>query len=77
MKIMKMKRYIIPMMAVAAVIGLGSCSQDTEPRYQPAAEFQLNTPAFATQYPRELCSLHARSPITVSRHRLNTLSAYR
>lgn len=45
-----MKRYIIPMMAVAAVIGLGSCSQDTEPRYQPAAEFQLNTPAFATQY---------------------------
>lgn len=37
-------------MAVAAVIGLGSCSEDTDPRYQPASEFTLNTPAFATQY---------------------------
>jgi len=47
---MKMNKYIVSLMAVAAVMGVSSCSQDTDPRYQPAPEFQLNTPAFAAQY---------------------------
>lgn len=45
-----MNKYIVSLMAVAAVTVMSSCSDDPQPRYQPAATFQLNTPAFATQY---------------------------
>lgn len=34
----------------AAVLAMSSCKQNTEPRYQEATTFELNTPALATQY---------------------------
>lgn len=38
------------MATLVAVLSLGSCKQNTEPRIQEATDFKLNTPALASQY---------------------------
>lgn len=45
-----MKKNLIFLAAAAAVLALSSCEQNTQPRYQKATEFVLNTPALASQY---------------------------
>lgn len=45
-----MKKISILMATLVAVLSLGSCKQNTEPRIQEAKDFKLNTPALASQY---------------------------
>ena len=45
-----MKKISILMATLVAVLTLGSCKQNTEPRIQEATDFKLNTPALASQY---------------------------
>lgn len=47
---MKMKKIAILFVAVASVLAMSSCKQNTEPRYQKATTFTVNTPAMASQY---------------------------
>ncbi len=44
-----MKKISVLFLAMVAVLAT-SCKQNTEPRYQDASTFELNTPAFANQY---------------------------
>lgn len=45
-----MKKIAMLFAAAAVMLGLSSCEQNTNPRYNPTTVFELNTPALATQY---------------------------
>lgn len=45
-----MKKISVLFFTLVAMLTLGSCKQNTEPRYQDATKFELNTPAMAQQY---------------------------
>lgn len=45
-----MKKITFLMMAIATVLGLGSCSEDRDPVYNAPTSFVLNTPAMQDQY---------------------------
>jgi len=45
-----MKKISVLLFALVALLATSSCKQNTEPRYQDANKFELNTPAFAQQY---------------------------
>lgn len=45
-----MKKISVLFFALVALLATSSCKQNTEPRYQEATKFDLNTPAMAQQY---------------------------
>ncbi len=45
-----MKKISVLFFALIAMLATSSCKQNTEPRYQEATKFELNTPAMAQQY---------------------------
>ena len=45
-----MKKISVLFFALVAMLATSSCKQNTEPRYQEASKFELNTPAMAQQY---------------------------
>lgn len=45
-----MKKISVLFFALVALLATSSCKQNTEPRYQEATKFELNTPAMAQQY---------------------------
>lgn len=47
---MKMNKIAFFFAASALVMSMSGCKQNTEPRYEKASEFVLNTPALAQQY---------------------------